>query len=156
MRAHDGDVLRCIQAHHIKLLDNDRVFVLGVWNDGECVGRLTLSLDVLATHLENHGGTAAVLYGRVATELDDVRVRKHCCDVVSVLLHILDQLHSVVELRIVRSLLLSVESKNGTRSTMKKMGKYLPKILKSRYDEINAIECYLTYTTSEPTTVPAS
>ena len=59
---------------------------------------ITLILHVLAAHVEDHGGTAAVLNCSVASELDQVRVAQQGRDVVACLLDFLDLLDCEAEL----------------------------------------------------------
>ena len=59
---------------------------------------ITFVLHVLAAHVEDHGGSAAVLNCCVASELDQVRVAQQGRDVVACLLDFLDLLDSEAEL----------------------------------------------------------
>ena len=85
--------------------------------DGESVRRFTLSLNVLPAHAEDHRRSSAVLNGRVTTELEQVGDRQHLSDVVAVCLHVADDLHSDIQLRVVRPLQLRVESQDAPRAT---------------------------------------
>jgi hypothetical protein len=112
VRTHNGNILFRLQAHHIKLLDDDCVLMLAVCNDCECVRRLTLGLYILSAHLKEHRWSSTVLDGSVATQLDQIGVGKHGSDVITVILDLLDKFHSLIELRILSSLQFCVKSQD--------------------------------------------
>ena len=85
-----------------------------VVSDCQGIGGLTLGLDILATHSEDHGRTSAVLDGGVTGQLQQVRGGKEGGDVVSVLLDVVNNFHGKVELRIVGTLQLRIKPKHAS------------------------------------------
>ena len=55
---------------------------------------VSLRIDVLSSHIENHGRTATVFDGSVASELDQIRCAENGCNVVARGLDFLDLLDS--------------------------------------------------------------
>ena len=80
---------------------------------------ITLVADVLSSHVEDHGGTAAVLNSCVATELDEIGVAHHCSDVVAFSLDLLDLLDAEAKLGALSDGELVLEGKSaGSASTV--------------------------------------
>ena len=55
---------------------------------------VSLCIDVLSSHIENHGRTTAVFDGSIASELDQIRCAENGCDMVARVLDFLDLLDS--------------------------------------------------------------
>lgn len=118
---HNGNILIRFQAEHIEFMHHYCVFMLGLWDDGQSVGGLALSLNVFTAHLKEHRWSSTILNGRIASQLKQIRVREHGRDVISVILDFLNQLDGLIELRIISPLQLSVESQDGTRSSIEQI-----------------------------------
>ena len=125
------------EAQVAELANHHRVLVL-MLSDGKGVGGVSLTLNVLSAHPEDHGGSAAVLYSGVAGQLEEIGVGQHGSDVIALLLEFAHNFDGDVVLLVPGSLELSVESDDGARTTAK--------ILMS----------HCTYTTCPSITVPAS
>ena len=72
---------------------------------------------VLTSHSENHGGATGILDCGVATELDEICVRENSCDVVAVVLDLLDLLHGELQARVLMALKLLGETEGATGAT---------------------------------------
>jgi hypothetical protein len=114
MRAHDSHKFFSRESHHIEFLDHNCVLMLLVGNDSKSIGSLTLCLDILSSHSEDHSGTSTVLNSSITSKLNEVRHRKESRNVIAIILNILDNFDGLVQLRIVCPLQFSVESKNTT------------------------------------------
>lgn len=98
-RAHKGNKLLWAEVALSQALDDQAASCsLSCVLDG-----ITLSGDVRPAHVEDHGGTAAVLNGSVATELDEVGVAHHRGDVVSFSLDLFDLLDTEAKLGALRN-----------------------------------------------------
>ena len=72
---------------------------------------------IFTSHSENHGGATGILDCGIATELDEICVRENSCDVVAVVLDLLDLLHGELEACVLMALKLLGETEGATGAT---------------------------------------